>query len=260
MNHMQYHYDQSLWQEIIPGGHHWSGRIQRGTVLQLQSLGANANLSLFCVNAADRLERCNIPDSLKAQHSAFLSTSHVLYSDLGRVMLSIVNDDHGWNDVFCGASTAEQIQQQFGESRFQNAQNDFYQNGLDSLLVEMIKFGLDQTDLTATLNLFSKVIPDEGGSLSYVQSDNRYQYIKLRFEMDCMLFLSAAPHALDTATTYAPADIELSLFQAQPLAAQDICRDACAENQRGFQNNARYYAAGKINSMTVASFSKLDAN
>ena len=85
-----YHNNQILWQEKLLGGHHWSGRIQRGAVLQFEPLGANANVSLYCVNAEDKLERFNMPDSLKAQHTAFLSTGHVLYSDLGRVMASIV--------------------------------------------------------------------------------------------------------------------------------------------------------------------------
>lgn len=237
-----YHNSQILWQEKLLGGHHWSGRIQRGAVLQFEPLGANANVSLYCVNAEDKLERFNMPDSLKAQHTAFLSTGHVLYSDLGRVMASIVQDGHGWNDVFCSPSTPAQIQQQFGIQSFQDARNDMYQSGLNGLLVEFAKFGLKQADLTACVNLFSKVIPDEAGKLSYVQEDKTQQSIELRFEMDCLLFLSAAPHALDTSESYQPADVQLRLFKANALAESDVCRDSCPQNQRGFANNARYYA------------------
>lgn len=70
------------------------------------------------MNAAEKLERFNMPDSLKAQHTAFLSQGHVLYSDRGRVMASIVHDDHGWNDVLCGSSTTEQIEQYYGLQTF----------------------------------------------------------------------------------------------------------------------------------------------
>lgn len=242
MNQSFYHDNKILWQETLPGGHHWSGRIQRGAVLQLEALGQQANVSLFCVNADDKLERFNMPDSLKAQHTAFLSTGHVLYSDLGRVMASIVQDEHGWNDVFCGPSTAQQIAQNFGKKNFQDARNDMHQNGLDSLLVELTKFGLGQADLSATVNLFSKVQPDDHGRLSYVTDDNQEQKIELRFEMDCLVFLSAAPHPLDLSTQYQPADIQLRLFKANALTEQDVCRDSCAQNQRGFANNTRYYA------------------
>ena len=241
-----FHNHQSLWTELLPGGHHWSGRIQKGAVLQLKALGANANVSLFCVNAEDKLERYNMPDSLKGQHTAFLTAGNVLYSDLGRVMASIVQDDHAWSDTFCGASRPEQIEKQFGLCAFKDARNDMYQSGLDGLLVEMSKFSLGQTDLSATVNLFSKVTPNDAGALSYIQSDNTNQIAALRFEMDCLVFLSAAPHGLDNSAAYAPADIELSLFKANALGERDICRDSCPQNQRAFQNNARYYALSNI--------------
>lgn len=231
-----------LWTERLPGGHHWSGRIQKGSVLQFKSLGEQANVSLFCVNSEDKLERFNMPDSLKGQHTAFLSTGHVLYSDLGRCMASIVFDDHGWNDVLCGASRPEQIAQHYGTKTFQDARNEMYQNGWEGLLIEMAKFGLSAKDLTATLNLFSKISPDTAGNLHYQTSDNSQQIIQLRFEMDCYVFLSAAPHGLAQAQTYQPADIELSLYKAKPVGEVDICRDSCEQNQRAFANTARYYA------------------
>ncbi|WP_180023643.1 urea amidolyase associated protein UAAP1 [Acinetobacter sp. YH1901134] len=242
MSTTHYHDDKELWTELLPGGHHWSARIQRGAVLQLKSLGKNANVALYCVNSEDKLERYNMPDSLKGQHTAYLSTGHILASDLGRAMISIVIDDHAWNDAFCAPSTAQQIEQQFGSKTFQDARNDMYRSGKDSLLLEMTKFGLSATGLSSTLNLFSKVQPDDNGNLSYVATDNTNQIIELRFEMDCLVFLSAAPHALDNSTEYAPADVQLSLFKALSLGDSDICRDSCPQNQRAFQNNNRYYA------------------
>ncbi|WP_448760856.1 urea amidolyase associated protein UAAP1 [Acinetobacter tandoii] len=242
MGLQQYHNNQTLWTEVLPGGHHWSGRIKKGAILRFKALSKHANVSLFCVNAVDKLERFNMPDSLKGQHTAYLSSGHVLYSDLGRAMASIVNDEHGWNDVLCGASRAEQITAQYGHLNFQAARNAMYQSGVDGLLVEMAKCCLGQTDLSATLNLFSKVAPNDAGELAYVAANNTDQVIELRFEMDCLVFLSAAPHALDQNPTYQPADIQLSLFKANSLHEHDICRDSCAQNQRAFQNNARYFA------------------
>lgn len=241
-----FHNNQILWTELLPGGHHWSGRIQKGAVLQFKALSEHANVSLFCVNAEDKLERYNMPDSLKGQHTAYLTAGNVLYSDLGRAMASIVQDDHAWSDAFCGASRPEQIAKQFGICAFQDARNEMYQSGLDGLLVEMAKFALSQTDLSATVNLFSKVTPNDAGELSYVPSDNTDQVTELRFEMDCLVFLSAAPHGLDCSDAYTPSDIQLSLFKAHALGESDICRDSCPQNQRAFQNNARYYALSNI--------------
>ncbi len=241
-----FHNNQILWTELLPGGHHWSGRIHKGAVLQFKALSENANVSLFCVNAEDKLERYNMPDSLKGQHTAYLTAGNVLYSDLGRAMASIVQDDHAWSDTFCGASRPEQIAKQFSICAFQDARNEMYQSGLDGLLVEMAKFALSQTDLSATVNLFSKVTPNDAGELSYVLSDNTDQVIELRFEMDCLVFLSAAPHGLGCSDAYTPSGIQLALFKANALGESDICRDSCPQNQRAFQNNARYYALSNI--------------
>ena len=80
MNTASYHNNQAIWTELLPGGHHWSGRIQKETILRFTSLGAQANVSLFCVNAADVLERFNMPDSLKrATHCLFKSFQCALF-------------------------------------------------------------------------------------------------------------------------------------------------------------------------------------
>ncbi|MDC5259937.1 hypothetical protein NRA27_20755 [Acinetobacter baumannii] len=46
MNTASYHNNQAIWTELLPGGHHWSGRIQKGTILKFTSLGAQANVSI----------------------------------------------------------------------------------------------------------------------------------------------------------------------------------------------------------------------
>ena len=50
-----------------------------------------------------------MPDSLKGQHTTYLTAGNVLYSDLGRVMASIVKDEAGWNDTFCSPSALNRL-------------------------------------------------------------------------------------------------------------------------------------------------------
>lgn len=238
-----YDANQLLWRETLPGGHHWSGRIRRGSVLQFKACAAPANLSALFFNAEEKLERYNMPDTLKAQHTAFLSAGQVCYSDMGRVMCSIVRDDSGWIDTLCGVTDARQIQAQYGSQTFSDARNGMYRNGRDGFLVELEKWGLGQQDLVANLNLFSKVTADAQGTLLWTSQHSKAgDCIELRFEMDTLLILSSAPHVLNPATIYQPADILITAYKARPLAADDLCLNSCAQNQRGFANNARYFA------------------
>jgi uncharacterized protein len=234
--------DNTLWEEIIPGGTHWSGLIRRGTALRMTDMGGGANLSALFYNPEDKLERYNMPDSLKAQHTAFLTTGNVCYSDMGRVMCSIINDNVGWHDTICGITDAAMIDAKYGKATFQQHRNDMYRNGKDSMLIELAKYGLGKRDLTASVNFFSKVIPDEAGKLSFVEGHSQAgSYVDVRFDMNVLLILSAAPHPLDSKTVYQPAAVKLSAWHAGFAEADDVCRNSCEQNSRGFINTERYY-------------------
>lgn len=231
-----------LWQETMPGGSHWSGLIRRGTALRFTAMGKNANLAALFYNPEDKLERYNMPDSLKAQHTGFLTTGHVCYSDMGRVMCSIVADSLGWHDTWCGLTDAAMIAAQYGSADYQTHRNAMYRNGKDGMLIELAKYGLGKRDLVANVNFFSKVTPDAAGNLSFVTGHSvAGSYVDVRFDMHVLLVLSAAPHPLNPATSYQPADIKISAWQAGLATTDDFCRNACPQNQRGFINTERYY-------------------
>jgi uncharacterized protein len=231
-----------LWEETIPGGNHWSGLMRRGTALRLTDLAGGANCSALFYNAEDKLERYNLSDTLKAQHTAFLTTGNVIYSDMGRVLASIVDDKVGWHDTICGVSDANMIAAQYGSSSYQTHRNDMYRNGKDGLLIELAKYGLGKRDLTASVNFFSKVTPDEAGNLSFVQNHSKAgSSVDIRFDMSVLFVVSTAPHPLDPKSVYAPAAVKLSAYHAGLAARDDICRNSCLQNGRGFVNTERYY-------------------
>jgi urea carboxylase-associated protein 2 len=232
-----------LWEETLPGGNHWSGLMRRGTALRFTDLKGGANVSLLLYNFEDKLERYNMPDSLKAQHTAFLTTGNVCYSDMGRVMCSFINDTVGWHDTMCGISDAINIEQKYGVANYQTHRNDMFRSAKDGLLIELAKHGLGQRDLVPNVNLFSKVSADDIGNLIFnVDNSNAGDVIDLRFDMNVLVVLSTAPHPLDIATNYQPADVLLTAWHAGNATEDDICRNSCEQNQRGFINTDRFYA------------------
>ncbi len=235
--------NEPLWEEVVPGGNHWSGILRRGTQLRFTDLEGGANVSLSLYNREVTLERLNIPDTLKGQHTAFLTMGRVCYSDMGRVLCSFVKDRVGWHDALCGPSDAHDIAARYGERSYATARNDMFRNGRDGLLIELGKWGLSKRDLGATVNLFSKVTAnDEGGLIFQPNNSHAGDYVTLRFEMDILLALSTAPHRLDPKREYAPAGVQLRLERAAPVAADDLCRLSCPQNERAFINTERLYA------------------
>ena len=63
-----------LWEESIPGGATWSHVLKRGTALRLTDLHGGANAGAIFYNFECAAERYNMPDTLKAQHIARLTT------------------------------------------------------------------------------------------------------------------------------------------------------------------------------------------
>lgn len=234
--------DRLLWEEHLHGGAHWSGVARRGTKLRLTDVSGGANVSALFYNYEERLERYNMADTLKAQHTAFLTKGCVCYSDMGRVLCSITEDTCGWHDTFCGVSNAAMVRARYGATRFQEQRNDYFKNGYDSLLNELGKYGLGKRDVVANVNFFSKVVTDDAGDLHFDESNSRAgSYVDLRFEMNTLVVLATCQHPLDPTLEYRPREVRIAGFAAAPAAEDDACRTRCPENKRGFRNTEMLY-------------------
>jgi hypothetical protein len=227
--------------ETLRGGSAWSHRMRRGQLLRITDPTGRAAIAALLFNAADPLERYNMPDTLKAQYTAFLTTGRVLYSDMGRILASIVDDSAGWHDTISGFGDAATTRARFGEGDYQEKRNDFHRNTRDNFLVELGKHGLGKRDLGVAVNFFVKVRVGEDGGLAWASEAPRAgRSVALRFEMNTLLVLSNTPHPLDPATAYAPPDVALAIGRAAPVREDDPCRLSRPENARGFALTEAY--------------------
>jgi urea carboxylase-associated protein 2 len=231
-----------LYQDTLPGGKHWSMRIRRGTSLRLIDVEGGANVGMLFYNPENLLERYNAPDTLKCQHTFKLTKGHCLYSDMGRIFCSIVDDNAGWHDTVCGNSNRNMVKTKWRDKSYQKDSNNWLQNGNDAFLIEAAKYGLGKKDLAANLNLFSCITPNDKGDLSFqTPQESARKYIELRFEMDTIVLLHTCPHPLNPETEYPFKPVEYQILQSEPIAEDDLCKNACAENLRGFENNRLYH-------------------
>lgn len=225
----------------IQGGSHWSLRMRKGTCLSMIDSQGGANVGMLFYNPENLLERYNAPDTLKCQHTFKLTQGNCLYSDMGRIFCSIIDDTHGWHETVCGNSHANLVNERWGKRDYQTDRNDWHQNGYDSFLVELTKYGLTAADMAANVNWFSKVFTDKDGNLQLAPPPIVGSHVTLRFEMDTLVILHTCPHPLNSSEIYPNVGIDISLTEANPVAADDLCMNHCQENQRGFQNNALYH-------------------
>jgi uncharacterized protein len=231
-----------LWEETVEAGASWSHVLKRGTVLRMTDLEGRANVGALFYNFECPVERYNMADTLKAQHIARLTESFVLYSDMGRILCSLLADTVGWHDPIGGCSNAALVAERYGESRYQEDRNRCHRNGRDSFLVELGKWGLGPRDLVPNVNFFSGVTVGEDGAMTFREPVSAPgSYVELRAEMNVLTVLNTCPHPLDPNPQYAPKPIHLVIRRAAAPGPDDPCRLSRPENGRGFTLTERYF-------------------
>lgn len=221
--------------ETLPGGWYWTGVIRRGQVLRITNPAGTPGVSLLAWNLNDPSERYNHADTIKIQWTAALAKGRVLFSDMGRVLLSIVEDSSGRHDTVVGGSTPASVAHTYGpDSGVRNARDNF--------ILAVGKHGLSQRDIPPCISFFAPVTVTADGRFSFdataVMPDD---FVSLRAEMDLILAVSNTPHPL--APKVEPAPVELIIHTAPAAGPDDLCRTATAETVRGFINTDAYLSA-----------------
>ena len=133
------------------------------------------------------------------------------------------------------------VKSKWGERDYQKDRNNWNQNGFDSFLVELAKYGLSAKDMHMNLNLFSRVSVDYDGNLKFVENHSKKgDVITLRFEMPTLVVFHTCPHPLNPEKTYPRHGVYYAVYSTDKADEFDCCRTHCEENKRGFENTARY--------------------
>ncbi|AJD44324.1 urea carboxylase-associated protein (plasmid) [Rhizobium gallicum bv. gallicum R602sp] len=227
--------DAIIHQETIPGSWYWSTKLLRGEAIRIDQAESNSTVALVAWNAHDTSERINLVDTVKMQWTTALGKGRVIFSDMGRVMFSLIEDSSGANDCLMGGSTAASNAAKYPGVKTRNTR--------DNLILVACKLGLDRRDIAGVLNLFAPVSVDYAGGFAWRgKRSNSGDYAELRAEMDMLVGFSNCPHPLDPDPIYQPKPVIVTRFRAAAPAADDLCRTATAEAIRGFQNNTMMLA------------------
>ena len=224
-----------LHRETIPGGWYWSSVVRRGQALRIETPEGEAAVALVAWALQDASERLNYADTVKIQWTAALGKGRVLFSDMGRVMLSIVEDSCGAHDLLAGGSTPASARASGRDGPARNTR--------DNLRLAAGKHGLSPRDVPPCISFFAPVRTDADGHLVWVPGRRSLgDYVDLRAEMDLIVALSNCPHPLDPSGAEPPA-VVATRFVAPPAGADDLCRTATAEAARGFDNTHAHLAS-----------------
>jgi urea carboxylase-associated protein 2 len=229
--------DDLLWEERIAAGGYASRRLARGSRVRLIDLEGDACASLQLFNAEMPTERLNVADTLKIQWNAYLGAGKFLLSDMGRVLMSIVEDDAQTHDALCGASNAASYARAYGDGS--NAGP--FPNARDRLMLGVAKHGLGRRDVHPCLNLFKGVaVAADGATVPELGPFAPGRAVTLRAEMDLILVIANCPHVLDT-RPWSITPLRATAWRGAIAGDDDPIRTATPEGRRAFLNVDDYY-------------------
>lgn len=233
--------DLILFETVIPGGWNFSHNLKKGTCLRLTDIEGGVNATGLIYNSENLAERYNMADTLKAQFTSYLTKGYAIYSDMGRILLSIIDDTCGWHDTMTACSTKQSNLEKYGEKNYQEFHNGYYRDAQTSLITEISKYGMTLRDLHSSVNFFTRINVDEKGDLSFAEQGKPGSYIDLQAEMNSLVVLNTCPHPLDTNPKYEPKPLKVTIWKADCGVEENPCYQKCDQNKRGFTNTINYF-------------------
>lgn len=226
-----------IWEETIGAGGYTAKELGRGARMRLIDLRGDACVSMLVFNAERPIERLNIADTMKVQWNAYLQTGRLLLSDMGRPLMSILADDAGTHDTFCGPSN-ERTPRPYGDCGAWGR----HPNARGRLLLGVAKFGLGRKDVHPCVNWFKGVrISSDGSTVLEAGPFPPGRSVLLRAEMNILVVLANCPHALDRRSIYEATPVRISAWRGTVTPPDDPIRNANLESVRAFLNVEEYF-------------------
>jgi uncharacterized protein YcgI (DUF1989 family) len=162
----------------------------------------------------------------------------MLLSDMGRVLLTVLDDSAGTHDTFCGASNAASNAARYGSGDNWGP----HPNARDRFLLAAAKFGLGRRDIHPCVSWFKgvRVEPDGTTRLEHGPYPPG-RALTLRAEMPVIVILANCPHPRDPRPTYHVTPLRVSAWRGPVTPDDDPLRNASPEAQRAFLNVDEYF-------------------
>ena len=227
-----------LWEETIAAGGYATRRLARGARLRLIDLKGDACASLLMFNAEMPTERLNVADTVKVQWNAYLGAGKLLLSDMGRVLMSFLEDGAGTHDCFSGTSNAATNAARYGDGRNSGA----CPSGRDRFLLGAAKHGLQRRDVHPCVTLFKgATIAADGAIVPQIGPYAPGRTVVLRAEMDVIVVIANCPHVLDPREAWTVTPLRATAWRGPVTPEDDPVRTATPEGLRAFQNVEDYF-------------------
>jgi len=192
---------------LEPGGR-LAREVKRGEILVVTDIEGQQVADLVAFSADDLAEKFWISNTIRLNGTVFVTTGHVLYSELSRPMLTILEDTCGRHDLLAGSCNAEIDKVRYGV--------DDHRGCVENFMAALAPWGVERKDVPMSLNLFMNCPVEPDGSWRIAEPASKPgDRIGLRAEMDLVVALSNCPQDLNhcNAGTLKPLGIQIRPYE-----------------------------------------------
>lgn len=191
-----------LCDEVVPARAPWSCVMETGDSLEIVDLEGRQAVDFLCFNADDPAERYHLPNTIKIPRQIRIGLGTVLYSNLARPLMTVVEDTVGGHDTIFGCCSFELDLVRYGRHNAESCQRNFER--------ELARHGVGPEHVVPNVNFFMNVpvAPDGHAEIAEGHSGPG-DLVRLRAEMRVLAVLSNCPQELNPAAGGGPTPIRV---------------------------------------------------
>jgi uncharacterized protein len=195
-----------IFETTLPPRGRIAREIERGQVMRVIDLEGRQVGDLVAFNRASLAEKFWISNTIRLNGTVFVTTGHVLYSELSNPMFTILADTCGRHDLLAGSCNAEIDKVRYGV--------DAHYGCVENFIAALEPYGIAREDIPMSLNLFMNCAVDASGAWTIATPVSKAgDYIDLRAEMDCVIALSNCPQDLNPCNDGQLKPLQLIVYQ-----------------------------------------------
>jgi urea carboxylase-associated protein 1 len=202
------HPEAAVYRATIGAGEPFLCEVKAGQTLRLLDLEGNQAVDTLFYSAANPRERYDVQRTLRKQNRVYLTTGSVLYSNLGKPMLTISADTCGRHDTLGGACAQESNTVRYAlDKRYMHSCRDNF------LRASLHDGRLNKADISANINFFMNVPVTPEGGLTFEDGISAAgKYIELIAHMDVIVLISNCPQLNNPCNGYNPTPAEVLVW------------------------------------------------
>ena len=193
-------------EEVLPARAYWHRRLGRGSMLRIVDLEGCQAVDTLIYDAADTSIRYNAANTMKLAKSIYLSKGCVLYDDLARPLMTMIDDTVGRHDTLAGNCSREINMVRYGATAPLSCRDNF--------IKALGELGMGLRDIPANINFFMNVPVDANGQVTIADGLSKPgDYVDLRCERDVIVVISNCPQEHNPCSGGNPTPIKLAIWQ-----------------------------------------------